>query len=77
MSETPKKSGCTVAELIEHLKTFDPRCPVVFSQHSNEVDLELDMVTAAEMFNNGGYWTPAYRKRDHPLLRTVVSFPGN
>jgi hypothetical protein len=67
----------TVADLIEKLKEFDPRLEIVFSQYSEYTKLESDMIGVAELYENGGYVSHAYRAKDQALLKPWLVFPGN
>lgn len=65
----------TVAELIEHLKKFDPSLPVCYETHSGHALLELwqvDPLQAGEA--DPGGWI-GYRQDATPAV-CYLSFPG-
>jgi hypothetical protein len=67
----------TVEELRQLLERYPATMPVVFRQYSEYVALTAGDIIAAEMFDNGGYWSKPYRDKDKPLARMVLVFPGN
>jgi len=67
----------TVKELIEKLQTFDPNLSVAYAQYSEYTAMKPEDIWPAELFDNGGYLSHPYRKKDHALVKTFLLFPGN
>lgn len=66
----------TVAELIEHLKTFDPSLPVAYALYSEYALLEaksIEVASLCEVREDG--WV-ARERPDKPSIPYLV-FPGN
>lgn len=61
-----------VADLIEILKTFDPELPVAIPQWSENVLLEEEGVSVAELCEDRGDGWIANKRPDKPTIKYLV-----
>ena len=67
----------TVKDLRVLLEQYPEAMPVAYIQMSEFQEMQPTDIAPMELFNNGGYLSRSYRRKDNDLVRMWLCFPGH